>query len=127
MGAFGLATLRPRHVKVKGDVVEFDFPGKSGVRQVRHLKDRRVAKVVRSLLRRPSREVFRYQNGNGEFVNVTRQHIERLHPAKSWAKSSAPKTFAPGPALWFVRVPWRDEVAKPEARFATEAEGCGGC
>ena len=74
-GSFGLATLRPKHVKVKGDVVEFDFPGKSGVRQVRQLKDHRVAKVVRNLLRRPSREVFKYQNGNGEFVNVTRQHI----------------------------------------------------
>ena len=74
-GSFGLATLRPKHVKVKGDVVEFDFLGKSGVRQVRQLRDRRVAKVVRSLLRRPSREVFKYQNGNGEFVNVTRQHI----------------------------------------------------
>ena len=74
-GSFGLATLRPRHVKVKGDVVEFDFPGKSGVRQVRQLKDRRVATVVRNLLRQPSREVFKYQNGNGEFVNVTRQHI----------------------------------------------------
>jgi DNA topoisomerase-1 len=74
-GSFGLATLRPRHVMVKGDVVEFDFPGKSGVRQVHQLKDRHVAKVVRNLLRRPSREVFKYQNGNGEFVNVTRQHI----------------------------------------------------
>ena len=74
-GSFGLATLRPRHVKVKGDVVEFDFPGKSGVRQVPQLKDRHVARVVRNLLRRPSREVFKYQNGNGEFVNVTRQHI----------------------------------------------------
>jgi len=74
-GSFGVATLRPRHVKVKGDVIEFDFPGKSGVRQVRELKDRQVAKVVRNLLRRPSREVFKYQNGNGEFVNVTRQHI----------------------------------------------------
>lgn len=74
-GSFGLATLRHKHVKVKGDVVEFDFPGKSGVRQVRQLKDHRVAKVVRNLLRRPSREVFKYQNGNGEFVNVTRQHI----------------------------------------------------
>ena len=74
-GSFGLATLRHKHVKVKGDVVEFDFPGKSGVRQVRQLKDHRVAKVVRHLLRRPSREVFKYQNGNGEFVNVTRQHI----------------------------------------------------
>jgi DNA topoisomerase-1 len=74
-GSYGLATLRAKHVKVKGDVVEFDFPGKSGVQQSRQLKDRQVAKVVRNLLRHPSREVFKYRNGNGEFVNVTRQHI----------------------------------------------------
>ena len=30
---------------------------------------------MRNLLKHPSREVFKYQNGNGEFVNVTRQHI----------------------------------------------------
>src|SRR6185436_2512199 len=29
----------------------------------------------RSLLKQPSREVFKYRNGNGEFVNVTRSHI----------------------------------------------------
>jgi DNA topoisomerase-1 len=74
-GSFGLATLRPRHVRVKGDVVEFDFPGKSGVQQSRQLKDKRVAKVVRTLLKHPSREVFKYQNGDDKFVNVTRQHI----------------------------------------------------
>lgn len=74
-GSFGIATLLPRHVKVKGDLVEFDFPGKSGVRQFRQIKDRKVAKVVRKLLLHPSREVFKYQNGNGEFVNVTRPHI----------------------------------------------------
>lgn len=74
-GSYGLATLRATHVKVKGDVIEFDFPGKSGVQQSRQLKDRQAAKVVRSLLRHPSREVFKYRNGNGEFVNVTRQHI----------------------------------------------------
>jgi DNA topoisomerase-1 len=74
-GSFGIATLRPRHVKVKGDLVEFDFPGKSGVRQLRQIKDRKVSKVVRKLLQHPSREVFKYQNGNGEFVNVTRPHI----------------------------------------------------
>jgi DNA topoisomerase-1 len=62
-------------VSVKRDVVEFDFPGKSGVRQVTQLKDARVSKVVRSLLKHPSREVFKYRNGNGEFVNVTRHHI----------------------------------------------------
>ncbi|HWN07715.1 MAG TPA: hypothetical protein VNO50_00240 [Pyrinomonadaceae bacterium] len=74
-GSFGIATLRPKHLKVKGDVIEFDFPGKSGVRQHRELKDRQVARVVRGLMRRPSREVFQYRNGNGDFVNVTRSHI----------------------------------------------------
>lgn len=74
-GSYGIATLRPKHVKVKGDAIEFDFPGKSGVRQQRQLKDRHVSKVVRSLLKQPSREVFKYQNGNAEFVNVTRSHI----------------------------------------------------
>jgi DNA topoisomerase-1 len=74
-GSFGLATLRRRHVKVKGDVIEFDFAGKSGVQQQRQLKDHHVARIVRRLLKYPSREVFKYQNGNGEFVKVTRQHI----------------------------------------------------
>lgn len=74
-GSYGIATLRPKHVKVKGDLIEFDFPGKSGVQQFRQVKDRQVAKVIRSLMKHPSRQLFRYQNGNGEFVNVTSQHI----------------------------------------------------
>lgn len=74
-GSYGIATLRPKHVKVKGDVVEFDFPGKSGVRQFAQIKDRQVARVVRSLLKYPAREVFKYQNGDEEFVDVTSRHI----------------------------------------------------
>ena len=74
-GSYGVATLKPNHVSVKGDVVEFDFPGKSGVRQQRELKDRQVAKVIRGLLKVPGKEVFKYQNGDGQFVNVTNRHI----------------------------------------------------
>jgi DNA topoisomerase I len=74
-GSYGIATLRPKHVKVKGDVVEFDFRGKSGVRQQRQLKDRHVAKVVRSLLKHPGTEVFKYQDGDGEFININNRHI----------------------------------------------------
>lgn len=74
-GSYGVATLRPNHVSVKGNVIEFDFPGKSGVQQQRELKDRQVAKVVRSLLKVPGKEVFKYQNGDGQFVNVTNRHI----------------------------------------------------
>ena len=74
-GSYGVATLRPKHVKVKGDVVEFDFRGKSGVRQQRQLKDRQVARAVRSLLKHPGAEVFKHQNGDGEFININNRHI----------------------------------------------------
>ena len=74
-GSFGIATLRKNHVNVKKDTIHFDFPGKSGVRQQRELKDHRIAKVVRSLLKLPGRRVFQYQNGEGQFVDVTSNHI----------------------------------------------------
>jgi DNA topoisomerase-1 len=74
-GSYGLATLRPKHVSVKGDLVSFDFKGKSQVQHHQELKDRRVARVVRDLLTQPAKEVFQYQNGDGEFVDVKRRHI----------------------------------------------------
>ncbi|HZE71728.1 MAG TPA: hypothetical protein VE135_19645 [Pyrinomonadaceae bacterium] len=74
-GSYGVATLRRKHVKLKGDVVQFDFPGKSGVRQFRELEDKHVAKIVRALLKVRGAEVFKYQNGNGEFLDVKRRHI----------------------------------------------------
>jgi DNA topoisomerase-1 len=74
-GSYGVATLRRKHVKVKGETVEFDFPGKSGVRQFRMLTDREIAKVIRQLLKYPGVEVFKFQNGDGEFVDVKRRHI----------------------------------------------------
>ena len=73
-GSYGVSTIRPKHVKVKADVVEFDFPGKSGVRQVNQIKDKHVAKVVRALLKRPG-QVFKFENGNGELTKVERRHI----------------------------------------------------
>jgi DNA topoisomerase-1 len=73
-GSYGVSTIRSKHVKVKADVVEFDFPGKSGVRQINQLKDKHVAKVVRALLKRPG-QVFKFENGDGELTKVERRHI----------------------------------------------------
>ena len=87
--SFGLTTLRPRHVKVKGDVVEFDFGGKSGVQQQHRLKDRRVAGILKRLLAHPSSEVFKYQDGAGNFVNVTGHHINDYIHEVMGAKFSA--------------------------------------
>lgn len=77
-GSYGIATLRSKHVSVKGDCVAFDFNGKSGVRQHRELCDRDVAKVIRTLLKQPGAEVFKYTNGNGEFVRVRRRSINEF-------------------------------------------------
>ena len=74
-GSYGIATLRRKHVKVKGDVVEFDFPGKSGVRQYRQLRDRQVARVIRSTLKVPGYNVFKFENGDAKVVPVTSRHI----------------------------------------------------
>ena len=74
-GSIGLATLRARHVKVTGDTVVFDYPGKSGVRQHRELKDRRVVTLVRQLLKVPGRDVFKFVLDDGAVVDVRRRHL----------------------------------------------------
>jgi DNA topoisomerase-1 len=74
-GSYGIATLRPKHVRLKGDLIVFDFKGKSQVQQHQELKDRRVVRVVRELLKHPAKEVFKHQNGDGEFVNIKRRDI----------------------------------------------------
>lgn len=88
-GSYGIATLRPKHVNVRKDVVQFDFPGKSGVRQRPELKDRQVAKIVRNLIQHPGREVFKYQNGDGAFINVTNRHINEYIKETMGEKFSA--------------------------------------
>jgi DNA topoisomerase I len=74
-GSYGIATLRRKHVNVKGELIEFDFPGKSGVRQQRQLRDRQVARVLRETMKLPGFNVFKYQNGDGNPTKVTRRHI----------------------------------------------------
>jgi DNA topoisomerase I len=73
--SYGLATLRARHVKLKGDTVIFDFPGKSGQHQHRELKDRQVARVVRESLKVKGRDLFKFVLDDGHVVDVRRRHI----------------------------------------------------
>lgn len=76
-GSFGVTTLRPRHVKVKGDRVFFDFRGKSGQMQHRELEDRRIARLIRELLAVPGRDVFKFILDDGAVVDVRRRHVNQ--------------------------------------------------
>src|SRR5438067_5775836 len=72
-GSFGIATLHNRHVAVQGDVVRFDYAGKSRKRQVRELRDRRVARIVRGLKKVRRGQLFKVPDGEGTRVQVTRR------------------------------------------------------
>jgi len=74
-GSYGLSTLRPRHVRVRGRRITLAYPGKSGKRQVREIDDAAAARVVAALLADPGPEVFRWKNGDGEWTNATRRHV----------------------------------------------------
>lgn len=73
-GSYGIATLRRKHTHVDGDSVQFDFPGKSGKRQFRRIRDPLAARVIRQLLALPGYEVFKYER-DGEIVDVRRTDI----------------------------------------------------
>jgi DNA topoisomerase IB len=67
----GLATLLCDHVTLRGAVVAFDYPAKSGVRRSLQVEDAEVVRAVRSLLRRPDRtERFLVCREGSAWVNV---------------------------------------------------------
>jgi DNA topoisomerase-1 len=74
-GTFGLATLRPRHATVTGATVVFRYPGKGGKVQEHRIEDPRVARLVRRLLRRPGRRLFRWQDENGAWLEARRRSL----------------------------------------------------
>src|SRR5438045_7015582 len=64
-GSFGIATLQNRHATVHGDTVRFHYIGKSGKEQIRELKDRRIARIVRALKKLPGRDLFQFVADDG--------------------------------------------------------------
>jgi DNA topoisomerase I len=76
-GSYGIATLRPAHVKVVGDRVQFRFPGKGQKLQEREVVDAQVARTVRQLLRIPGKELFKYLDEQGRAVDVKRRDINQ--------------------------------------------------
>jgi len=74
-GSFGLATLRNKHVTIKGDLVVLDYPGKSGKVQHRELRDRRVARLLAKLMKLPGKEVLKWVTDDGKVVDVRRRDI----------------------------------------------------
>ncbi|HXF77290.1 MAG TPA: DNA topoisomerase IB, partial [Usitatibacter sp.] len=68
--SFGLTTLRNRHVKVRGDRIEFQFRGKSGKLHRVGIEDPRLARIVRRCRELPGQELFEYVDDAGEVQRI---------------------------------------------------------
>lgn len=68
--SYGLTTLRQRHVEVEGNILHFEFRGKSGVRHAVAVNDRRLARIVQHCQTLPGEELFQYVDVRGRRRNV---------------------------------------------------------
>lgn len=62
---FGLTTLRNRHVKAEGSEIVFEFKGKSGVPRRAGLRDKRLARIIKSLEALPGQRLFQWVDAEG--------------------------------------------------------------
>src|SRR5690606_6479049 len=63
--SYGLTTLTPEHVTVKGETLRFAFTGKSGKEWRLTLRDRRIARIVRSVADIPGQPLLHYYGEGG--------------------------------------------------------------
>lgn len=74
-GSYGMATLRDRHVAIRGSHIHFCFRGKSGKTQDIELNDKRLAKIVRRCHDLPGQELFQYLDEDQQVCDVTSHDI----------------------------------------------------
>jgi DNA topoisomerase-1 len=64
-GSYGLTTLTSRHVDIEGSELRFHFKGKSGKIWRLRVRDRRIARIARSIQELPGQQLFRYVDDDG--------------------------------------------------------------
>jgi DNA topoisomerase-1 len=69
--SYGITTLRNSHVKVAGGELRFQFKGKSGKSWRVTMRDRRVAKIIRSCQDLPGQHLFQCLDEDGNALRVT--------------------------------------------------------
>jgi DNA topoisomerase-1 len=73
--SFGLATLKDRHVRVRGEAIRFRFRGKSGRQHEVDLRDRRLAGIIRRCQELPGQELFQYLDAAGDPHDITSDDV----------------------------------------------------
>ncbi|MDQ6746412.1 MAG: DNA topoisomerase IB [Actinomycetota bacterium] len=89
----GLATVRRDHVRLRGEAIVFDYPGKGGVRRVHQIEDPLSGDLVRALRRRRGGppELLAYRQGrqwsglrSGDINEYLKRHLGEEFSAKDF-------------------------------------------
>lgn len=76
-GTFGIATLRKRHLTVRGNDLEFAYVGKGSKRQFKIVADTPLVQIIRSIRRLPGDRLFQYKAADGSVQRVTASGVNR--------------------------------------------------
>ena len=85
--SFGLTTMRDRHVEVAGSQIVFSFRGKSGVDRRTGVRDRRLARIVRTCHDLPGHRLFQYLDDDGAL-----HHVESAD-VNAWLRDATDEHF----------------------------------
>ena len=73
--AYGLTTLKRKHVAVVGEEVRFDFRGKSGIEHAISVTDERIAKIVQRCHDLRGEDLFQFLDDDGKRQDIEAEHV----------------------------------------------------
>jgi len=74
-GTFGIATMRKKHATVYGKDILFTYSGKRSIEQRQVVFEPSLARFIEGLLETPGPRLFRYQDENGRWQDLTARDI----------------------------------------------------
>lgn len=73
--SYGLTTLQNKHVSIYSGNIRFRFKGKSGVYHNISIKNKKVARIIRSCRDLPGQDLFEFVDSEGEVQTVSSQDV----------------------------------------------------
>jgi DNA topoisomerase I len=73
--SYGLTTMRSQHLLAKAEELTFRFRGKGGKTHRVTLKDRRLARIVRTIQELPGQALFQFVDEDGELRQVSSEDV----------------------------------------------------
>ena len=141
-GSYGLSTLRDRHVAISGDTLRFEFKGKSGKIWRLGVRDRRIARIVKSCQDIPGQHLFQYVDEDGQrqaigsadvndYLRATTGADITAKDFRTWGATvlaaAALAGYPPGPAETLAKANLREAIEHVAAELGNTPAVCRKC